>query len=238
MAALTSTRVLTVGADAGWLEGVPRHTTHRTSQLVVPEPLAVVWHYTGGVGAPGDMEKLVRRIAGPNGRDASWHVIIARDGSAIQSAPFNVGTWHVGLPGSIGGTAYRNVNRVTVGIELVNAGRLARVDGKWYCHPYWRAGLDGLPTKELGPDPRLEIAAGRAVAMRGEGTFDDFPSDQIVSATAILKALVERFGWSREACSYGHVDFRPPSGKEDPGPLWKNIVLPGLLRSVFDSGGT
>jgi hypothetical protein len=51
----------------------------------------------------------------------------------------------------------------------------------------------------------------------------------------MLAALVTRFGWSRETCAYGHVDFDWPR-KEDPGPLWKRERLPGVLDAVFGGG--
>lgn len=69
-----------------------------------------------------------------------------------------------------------------------------------------------------------------------EGLFDAFTPEQESSAAVLLAALVARFGWTRDVCAYGHVDFDSPR-KEDPGPLWKQGHLPRVLDKVF-SGGT
>jgi hypothetical protein len=98
--------------DEGWLvaeEGDPavaRYPTVRRSPLVVPAPLGIVWHWTAGRGGPGFAEALARRARTYRrgiDRAASWHVLIAKDGGIHQSAPFTVGTWHVGRPGVIAG---------------------------------------------------------------------------------------------------------------------------------------
>jgi hypothetical protein len=122
--------------DQGWLVGADgepvgkRYPTVRTYELATPAPLGIVWHYTDGVGGPGYAEGLARHIQtfrrGVD-RPASWHLVIAKDGAIYQSAPFTVGTWHVGKPGIIAGRRFANINHVTVGCELENAGRLLRL---------------------------------------------------------------------------------------------------------------
>ena len=51
----------------------------------------------------------------------------------------------------------------------------------------------------------------------------------------LLRALASRFGWTREVSVYGHVDFDSPR-KEDPGPIWKQTVLPRVLDKIFGGG--
>ena len=48
-------------------------------------------------------------------RPASWHVLIAKDGVIYESAPFSIGTWHVGKPGLIAGQRFENINLTQVG---------------------------------------------------------------------------------------------------------------------------
>jgi N-acetyl-anhydromuramyl-L-alanine amidase AmpD len=228
--------------DEGWLveeDGEPavrRYPTVRRYPLVVPAPLGIVWHWTAGRGGPGFGEALARRAQTYRrriDRAASWHVLIAKDGGIHQSAPFTVGTWHVGRPGVIAGRRFENINRATLGCELENAGRLRKIGDRFYCWPYWSN--PGAPAHERRPDPRCALDSARAIAVHGEGTFDDFPAAQVTSAARVLGALVARFGWSRDACAYGHVDFDWPR-KEDPGPLWKRERLPGVLDNVFGGG--
>jgi len=225
--------------ESGWLVAevgdsrVVRYPTVRTYGLAVPAPLGIIWHWTGGRGGPGFAEGLARRAQTYRrglDRAASWHVLIARDGVVCQSAPFNVGTWHVGRAGLIAGRRFDNVNRATVGCELENAGRLRKIAGRFYCWPYWLN--PGAPAVERRPDPRCAVETSRAVAAAGQGVFDDFPAEQEASAAALLAGLVAHFAWTREVCAYGHRDF-DSQRKEDPGPLWAGTVLPRILDGVF-----
>ncbi len=225
--------------NEGWLvpEGgeprVVRLPTVRTYRLVVPAPLGIVWHWTSGRGGPGFAERLCRRVQTYRrgiDRPASWHVLIGRYGVIYQSAPLLVGTWHVGRPGVISGQRFDNINRVTIGCELENAGRLRKIGERFYCWPFWTN--PGAPAYERRPDPRCAIDAGRAVVVQNQGIFDAFSSEQQATATVILAALVARFGWARQDCLHGHRDF-DPKRKEDPGPVWADAVLLQILNHVF-----
>jgi hypothetical protein len=212
-----------------------RFPTVRTYPLATPAPLGIVWHTTDERGGPGYAEALARRIQtfrrGVD-RAASWHLLIAKDGAIYQSAPFTVGTWHVGVPGVIAGRRFANVNHATVGCEFENAGRLRRLDGAAYCWPYFLN--PSAPVWERRPNPACAVALDRVVATRS-GLFDTFTPAQEASAFVVLHALVTRFGWTREVCTYGHVDF-DPQRREDPGPLWRLTFLPRVLDRVFGSG--
>ena len=224
--------------DKGWLisaSGDPvgkQFPTVRTYELVTPMPLGIVWHYTDGAGGSGYAEGLARRIQTFRrdvDRPASWHILIARDGAIYQSAPFTVGTWHVGKPGGIAGRRFANINHVTVGCELENAGRLLRLGSAAYCWPYYRN--PSAPPYERRPDPACVVSLDRAVATSA-GLFDAYTPAQEASAAVVLRALIARYGWSRAVCAYGHVDF-DAANREDPGPVWSQTVLPRVLDRVF-----
>ena len=226
--------------DKGWLvtaAGDPvgkQFPTVRTYPLAVPAPLGIVWHTTDERGGPGYAEALARRIQSFRrgvDRPASWHLLIARDGAIYQSAPVTVGTWHVGKSGVIAGRRFANVNHATVGCELENAGRLRRLGDQVYCWPYFVN--PSAPVFERRPDPRCALPLDRAVAARA-GLFDGFTPAQEASAAVVLRALVMRFGWTRDVCAYGHVEF-DPQNREDPGPVWTLTFLPRVLDRVFGS---
>lgn len=220
-----------VGSD-GWLEvtasglppfvKVPSPRTTLLDSAAAGEPRGVIWHWTAGVKTSATFARAlaeeIRTWNKDKDRPASWHVLIGKDGAVYQSVPFTTGSWHVGRPGRIAGHLYANVNRATVGIELLNAGRLEKVGEKFY---------------PVGGDHSSdhEVAADRAVAV-GEQWFDGFPSAQEQAAGRVLQALVLKFKWARDVCAYGHSTF-DPGRKEDPGPLWLNVVLPRVLDQLF-----
>lgn len=246
--------------DDGWLEeegeNDPRivlYPSERHYGLEVPAPLGIVWHYTAGQG-DGNAEyeydhpdhageDLAKRLTRPGGRSASWHFLIAKDGDVFQSVSALKGSWHVGKPGRIAGRQFANINRATIGVELENAGRLKHIDGAWYCWPYFR--LDprtGQPSAKLGGAPNCLITDDRAGWMEdGQpqptwkgACFDKFTAEQETSAALLLGALVEKFGWAVDVCSYGHVLF-DPANREDPGPIFRGESLPRILAAVFDA---
>jgi N-acetyl-anhydromuramyl-L-alanine amidase AmpD len=161
-------------------------------------------------------------------------VLIAKDGEIFQSAPFSVGTWHVGVAGVIAGRRFPNINHATSGIELENAGRLLRLGSQAYCWPFY---LDpSAPPLERRIDPNCAVSLDRAVAT-SKGLFDGFTAAQEASAAVVLRALVTRYHWKREVCLYGHVDF-DPENREDPGPIWKETILPRILDRIFGAAST
>jgi N-acetyl-anhydromuramyl-L-alanine amidase AmpD len=224
--------------EAGWLQGpgvvrVPsvRHYA-LTSRDVhgAPAPLGVMWHWTGGVCKPGYAQVLAKRIATlENGeREASWHVVISKQGAIYQSASFEQGSWHCAVgtvpdPHRVGRT--HRINRSLIGIELENAGRLKLLGGQWRCHPYWKVGKAGHYILKNGlkvMDPDLVVAPERAKIAEGQGVFDAFTDPQIVAAQRVLGALVRMYALDPAHCRYQHGDFEPR--KEDAGPLWRRVL--------------
>lgn len=240
-----------------WLEeaasGLPplaRVPSVRTSALQAPDPLGIIWHWTGGVcrgsGAARALAEEIRGYDRTRDRPASWHVLVAKDGTIYQSVPFNLGSWHCGRPGRVGGkpvkvggawdaTAwpggklFANVNAATVGVELLNSGRLEKVGSSYYCWPYWLNPNDAADLRQ--PDSKLEVDPSRAVAL-GSLWYDEYPPAQEQAAQRVLTALVLKYKWGRAASQYGHLHF-DPARKEDPGPLWLDVVLPRILDGVF-----
>jgi hypothetical protein len=107
---------------------------------------------------------------------------------------------------------------------------LERIEDRFYYWPYWSN--PAAPSKQRRPDRRLLVSNDRAAAVLGDGVFDTFTVEQERAAAALVTALSSHFGWGRDAFGYGHVDFDSPR-KEDPGPLWRKVVLPRVLNNVF-----
>ena len=223
----------------GWLvrdeadPPIKQYPTVRTMPLAKPKPLGIVWHWTAGRGGPGFAEKLASSIQTYQrgiDRPASWHVLVAKDGTLFQSAPFLVGRWHVGKDGVIAGERFDNINHATIGCELENAGRLHQIKDHYYCWPYWVN--PEAPASELRPSQGYLIEDKRVAVVPDGGAFDAFTPAQVTSATVLLRALAAAYGWTRAVSAYGHVDFAFPQ-KEDPGALWKVEHLPRILDAVF-----
>jgi hypothetical protein len=109
--------------EAGWLEGdlvqhAPMHSSWHYPRLSTPtgDPLAIVAHVSAT--NPGTARGMAKRRTvprQPEDRPASWHISIEADGSILQMASLEAGTWHAA--GQIKGAG--SANRVSVGIELI-----------------------------------------------------------------------------------------------------------------------
>lgn len=235
----------------GWLVGDPSDPTihhvptKRTTPLIAGGARGAVWHWTAdAIDEGNDLDSLALArsiVERPASGGASWHVLIDRTGAIVQSAPFTVGTWHVGEQGVIGGSNAR-INAAAIGVEMENAGRLLEFGGQFYAWPYWRK-VDGQRVKANGADPRLVIPAHRVLhyprtSANGftwePGHFDSYTVAQELSAYELVRALAMRFSWEPAAFKHGHMQFAR-NGKEDPGPgfLGPGGMLESILGRVF-----
>lgn len=229
-------------ATNGWLydEGDgPTRVTYvrsvRTCSLLVPQPMGLVWHATGTVGGPGFAVRLAHRIqtyrAGVD-RPASFHAVVARDGTIVQCISLAVGSWHVGRPGEIGGRLFDNVNRATIGIELENAGVLNEIGGHLYAWPFYRN--PHAPERERRANPKCRVPRARGVLFSDGRLYDGFTARQVDTARELVAACVARFAFNRHTAAYAHADFAAPT-RTDPGPVWMRGHLPRILDEVFGS---
>ena len=97
------------------------------------KPRYLVFHYTAGSSAASSIESLCTKK--PQG-NVSAHVVLARDGSLTQLAPFNVVTWHAGVSQWLGVVG---LNNASIGIEIDNAGPMNQVGERcvaWFGREY------------------------------------------------------------------------------------------------------
>jgi N-acetylmuramoyl-L-alanine amidase len=104
-----------VGDDVSFIE-----TPNKGGDL---SPRYLVFHYTAGKNATSSINWLTN----PESK-ASAHLILARDGTICQLAPFNVKTWHAGISHWEG---LSGLNSYSIGIEMDNAGPLKKVGDKY-----------------------------------------------------------------------------------------------------------
>lgn len=174
-------------------------------------PTLLVMHYTAGFTGSSAVTTLTRRET-----KASAHLVIDRDGTVTQLAPFNLVTWHAGASKWKGRSG---CNRFSIGVELVNCGPLVvRKDRKLVA----------------------EVATGRFIPAsdaieahhpNGEATryWQIYPEAQMAVATAVARAICETYGIRDIA---GHYDIAP-TRKRDPGPAFNML---SFQAAVFGRG--
>lgn len=238
--------------DEGWMHGSGIGTSKsvRDQALGTGEThvLGIVWHYTDtrSVGAV-DMAK---RIAGPvnGGRAASWHLIIDRQGYAVQSVSCLRGSWHAGGPSAArfqwqgklveghrrwiiqpaASRQFPGANSLFFGIELENVGEVRLVDGKWLGWPFKFGTQWGAPV--VVPDGEVDTGVDddEDAPTRGHHIYT---SDQVDTATRVTAALAHKYGLIRDNCAWTHQQI-DPNNRTDPGPLWV-AELPSILDRAF-----
>jgi len=207
---------------AGWLSGLVRGLPVRKRPTVRTMPLdgplvGVVWHWTGGYGSAATLGRLYEK--GPIG-EPSFHVGIDRDGSLTQLVPITLGSNHCRgrMPDQ------RLVNACTVGVELVNVGRVGRdATGHWRQveNPHEPAAHHRLNKAFVVPPEDVVEAHG--------GAWQRFTEAQVSTAQGLCDALAAAGVPLRH---WGHVDL-DPARKADPGPVWmRDVVGAGRLLAL------
>ncbi len=159
-------------------------------------PLYLVMHYTAATEAKGSISWLLNKDA-----KASAHLIIDRDGSIIQLAPFTTITWHAGVSewnGLVG------LNKYSIGIELVNGGRVVRSGNNWICP------VD----KKVVQD--TDVIMARHKNETAEGGWHTYTEVQLQTSIEVAALLVKTYNLKDVL---GHEDIAPHR-KSDPGPAF------------------
>jgi N-acetylmuramoyl-L-alanine amidase len=169
-------------------------------------PVYLILHFTAGT----TLEGAVNWFLNPEAK-ASAHLVIGRDGKIVQMVPFNKRAWHAGKSawGNLDG-----MNQYSIGIELVNAGKVRkRPDGKWIS---WAGSLI--------PDDEVTVATHKAETT--PSGWHEYTEIQINSAIQVASLLNSTYHFTDVL---GHEDVSP-GRKVDPGPLFplnsfRSIVL-------------
>lgn len=159
-------------------------------------PKFLVIHYTAATTAKSAINWLLNPVA-----QASAHLIIDRDGTVTQLAPFNIITWHAGKSRWNG---LEGLNKYAIGIELVNAGRLSKIGEKCICP------VD----KQFITDDDIVIAKHKNESK--DAIWQEYTGKQIDVSLEISALLVSKY---HLADVLGHEDISPLR-KSDPGPAF------------------
>ncbi len=160
-------------------------------------PRYLVLHYTAGSSAASSIASLCTHK--PQG-NASAHLVIARDGTITQLAPFDVVTWHAGVSqwnGVVG------LNIASIGIEIDNAGPMNVVGDKyvaWFGREYPASEVMMAAHKHGGP----------------VRPWHAYTAVQIERCLELADLLVEHYGLIDVV---GHEDIAR-GRKQDPGPAF------------------
>lgn len=176
-----------VGSGVSFVE-----TPNKGDELI---PQYLVLHYTAGKSTISSINWLTN----PDSK-ASAHIVLGRDGSICQLAPFNVKTWHAGVSRWDG---LSGLNGYAIGIEMDNAGPLKKVGDRyqaWFGTMYGQSEV--LYAKHrLDQEPRWWHAYTEA---------------QIQRALELSRLLVRHYQLKEVL---GHEDIAPDR-KRDPGPAF------------------
>lgn len=159
-------------------------------------PIYLVLHYTAGTTASGAVESF-KSVAS----QSSAHFVVDRDGSITQMVAMNRRAWHAGESkwGEL-----NDLNTYSIGIEMVNAGKLQRkLDGTWLT---W--------SKKEIPDDEVTIATHRNES--SATGWHEYTEAQISCVIEMGRTIASYYGL---VDVLGHDDIAPRR-KVDPGPLF------------------
>lgn len=179
------------------LEGAPfRPSPNHGSAFSAGLPDAIIMHFTGGASAESSADWLVN----PQSK-ASAHVVIGRDGNIVQLVPFDTVAWHAGASTYNGRSGY---NRLSIGIELDNPGRLKRTEGGDYVSSF---GRKYPPEQVISAVHRNE---------RAPSYWLSYTEPQLDAAFNLCSALCLVYPIHE---ILGHEEIAP-GRKDDPGPAF------------------
>lgn len=158
-------------------------------------PCYLVLHYTAGKSAKSSIDWLTKPEA-----KASAHLILARDGSICQLAPFNVKAWHAGISHWDG---LSGLNSYSIGIEMDNAGPLKKVGDKY------QAWFGTLYAEDQAVYAKHKLD-------KEPCWWHAYTEVQIQRALELAQLLVRHYNLKDVV---GHEDIAPDR-KRDPGPAF------------------
>ena len=131
--------------------------------------------------------------------NVSAHVVVERDGTITQLVDFNKRAWHAGASQWKGKS---NCNAFSIGIEIVNPGKLDK-DGRAWFHKKTEKGFTGIKRAKTGE--------------HGDGWWLPYTPEQIEAVTALCKELVTCYPSIEDITTHWFIS---PKRKIDTNPLF------------------
>lgn len=159
------------------------------------DPDTIIIHYTAG----GSADSAIRVFADPS-KKVSAHLVVGLNGSVTQMVPFNVVAWHAGKSQHLDRVG---LNKYSIGIEIVNAGRLEK-SGKSYLAWFGKS------------YPEDEVYYGVHRNETAATYWKRYTEDQISRVEQICDTLHQTYNIRY---ILGHEEIAP-TRKIDPGPAF------------------
>lgn len=173
-----------------------QRSPNRGGKFASQLPDTVVVHYTAGI----TLDSAVRTLCDPASK-ASAHFVVDRDGSIVQLVELDTIAWHAGVSRHLNRSG---LNKFSIGIEIVNAGRLNRTAAGDLLTWFGR---------------RIEAHDGVELMHRNESAaawWHTYPEAQIDSVFTLTQQLVAGLSIKHIV---GHEEISP-GRKSDPGPAF------------------
>lgn len=138
----------------------------------------------------------------------SAHFVVELDGTITQMVETNKRAWHAG-ESSWKGTRY--LNSCSVGIEIVNPGKMDATGKAWF-----------------GPAAKPDEIEHKVTKTHGDGHWLPYTPEQIAAVTAICKAVVAEYPECNEILTHWEIS---PGRKIDTNPLFP---LREVRKAVLD----
>lgn len=163
------------------------------------KPEYIVLHDTAsGLNDSGSISWLTDKKS-----KVSAHIVIGRDGRITQLVPFNVKAWHAGQ------SVWRGrqlLNGFSIGIEIVNPGRLSKIGEGVY---------KGVCTLDTNKDHSLLVQHARTAA-HGDGYWLAYSDAQIRAVRELCQAICSEYP-IKEIVTHWLIS---PGRKVDTNPLF------------------
>lgn len=167
----------------------------------------IIMHFTTGTR----MEGTINHFKDPSSL-VSTHLLIGRDGRVVQFLPFNKIAHHSGFSWW---EQKKNLNTMSIGIELDNAGLLIKRKDGWYRRKM------KFEKKQILRKPHLK----QYIPLKPDGkpdrekfpAWERFTDVQLEVAFKIVEALVKNYKSIEEILGHDDVNLR---NRYDPGPVF------------------
>ncbi|MGD9862550.1 MAG: N-acetylmuramoyl-L-alanine amidase [Pseudodonghicola sp.] len=181
------------------LEGATYQAAHYIGEKISPE--IVILHDTAGRLTKGNSATY---LASDNTGKVSVHFVVERDGTITQLVPTNCRANHAGRS-SYHGRAW--CNAFSIGIEIVNPGRMTAIPGRPHAGRAWYG--------EIFDDPDSIVAM--ETPEHGAGVWMAYSEAQIDALIELLQALFAGVRGLKDITTHWYVS---PGRKVDTNPLF------------------